>query len=146
MNLKMCRKLINKMRQNLNGLCVVRDRSINLYEKMFYNSLIQEEMYKINVLKEFLRNMMEMKGEYENSNDLIRQTFTIEELAKYDGKGNNPAYVAIDGIVYDVSFEAVWAAGKHFGLEAGRDLSDEFKSCHKEEVLKKLKKVGVLKK
>lgn len=146
MNFKKCRKLVNRMTQNLYHLFEIRDRSINLREKMFYNSLIREEMYKLNVLKEFLSNMRDIKNEDKNINNLRMQTFTLEELAKYNGKDGNPAYVAINGIVYDVTFEAVWAAGNHFGLEAGRDLSEKFKSCHKEEILNKLKKVGVLQK
>ncbi|MCT6807216.1 MAG: steroid-binding protein, partial [Bombilactobacillus sp.] len=30
------------------------------------------------------------------------EKFTKESLAKYDGKNGNPAYVAINGDVYDV--------------------------------------------
>ena len=29
--------------------------------------------------------------------------FTEKELGKYDGQNGNPAYVAIDGVVYDVT-------------------------------------------
>jgi predicted heme/steroid binding protein len=58
------------------------------------------------------------------------RSFTPEELAYYDGKEGRPAYVAVNGIVYDVSSLARWAGGNHFGLSAGRDLSNAFMGCH----------------
>lgn len=74
-----------------------------------------------------------------------QKQFTIEELANYDGSGGKPAYVAVDGIVYDVSLEATWGGGTHFGLKAGRDLTQQFKSCHgMAQILSKLPKVGIL--
>ncbi|TYQ17875.1 UNVERIFIED_CONTAM: putative heme/steroid binding protein [Acetivibrio alkalicellulosi] len=72
-------------------------------------------------------------------------TFTLQELSKYDGKGGNPAYVTVNGTVYDVTSNATWAAATHFGLTAGKDLSNEFVSCHAgESILSKLKVVGKL--
>lgn len=58
--------------------------------------------------------------------------FSLSELSKYNGKKGNPAYVAVDGIVYDVTNNPAWAAATHFGLEAGNDLTFEFMSCHME--------------
>ena len=37
-------------------------------------------------------------------------TFNQTELAKYNGQGGQPAYVAVDGVVYDVTGVAAWAA------------------------------------
>jgi predicted heme/steroid binding protein len=72
--------------------------------------------------------------------------FTISELAQYDGAMGRPAYVAVNGIVYDVSNEATWGGASHFGLISGRDLSTQFQSCHnREAILEKLPKVGILK-
>lgn len=72
-------------------------------------------------------------------------TFTLQELSKYDGNGGNPAYVAVNGIVYDVTNNATWAAATHFGLSAGKDLTNEFASCHAgQPILSKLKVVGKL--
>lgn len=52
--------------------------------------------------------------------------FTIEELEQYDGKNGQPAYVAYDGKVYDVTESAMWADGDHEGMHfAGRDLTQE---------------------
>lgn len=72
--------------------------------------------------------------------------FTLEELAKFDGKGGNPAYVAINGIVYDVTDQKSWGGGTHFGLYSGKDLSAAYNLCHTSSpVLSNLKTVGVLK-
>ena len=72
--------------------------------------------------------------------------FTLEELTNYDGGGGKSAYVAVNGVVYDVSNEAAWGGGTHFGLIAGKDVSEKFKDCHEEnEILSKLPKVGILK-
>ena len=72
--------------------------------------------------------------------------FTVDELSNYDGKKGKPAYVAVNGIVYDVSNESTWGGGSHFGLIAGKDLTIQFNSCHgMKSILSNLPKVGVLK-
>lgn len=74
-----------------------------------------------------------------------QKTFTLQELSKFDGKNGNPAYVAVNGNVYDVTNNAAWAAATHFGLIAGKDLTNEFASCHAgQTILSKLKLVGKL--
>ena len=82
----------------------------------------------------------------DNTREERQQTFTLEELAKYDGKNNSKAYVAINGTVYDVTGVEVWNGGKHYGVMAGRDLSQYFNSCHKSEMklLENLRIVGTL--
>jgi len=72
--------------------------------------------------------------------------FTLSELAQYDGTMGKPAYVAVNGIVYDLSAKSKWSGGTHFGLTAGKDLSPQFESCHGVSTkLATLPKVGVLK-
>ena len=71
------------------------------------------------------------------------QTFTKAELAKYNGKSGMPAYVAVNGTVYDVTNNAAWGAATHFGLAAGNDLTAQFASCHTgQPILQKLPVVG----
>lgn len=74
--------------------------------------------------------------------------FTLQDLQQnYSGKNNQPAYIAIDGIVYDVSYEASWGGGTHFGLSAGTDVSDALAKCHdqnKAAIINQLTPVGVL--
>ncbi|OPJ54552.1 cytochrome b5 domain-containing protein [Clostridium chromiireducens] len=59
-----------------------------------------------------------------------QKEFILDELEQYDWKNGNPAYVAMEGIVYDVSNEPSLESGTHYGLNTGRDLSDEFSSFH----------------
>jgi len=43
--------------------------------------------------------------------DREQKEFTLEELSQYDGSNGKPAYVAIEGVVYDLSKELTWAGG-----------------------------------
>jgi Predicted heme/steroid binding protein len=73
------------------------------------------------------------------------KSFTIDDLSRYDGKGNNPAYVAVNGMVYDVTNQPGWAAGSHFGLRAGLDQTGAYISCHTgQPMIDRLKVVGRL--
>lgn len=54
--------------------------------------------------------------------------FTKEELAKYDGKQNPEKYVAVDGVVYDLTNVPAWAGENHHGNIAGQDLTDIIKN------------------
>jgi len=53
---------------------------------------------------------------------------TLDQLKQYDGKNGNLAYVAVDGIIYDVSNVAKWKNGDHNGYSAGNDLTDIIKN------------------
>ena len=73
------------------------------------------------------------------------QTFTLDELAQYDGKNGNDAYVAVDGIVYDVTNAAKWQNGSHYGVQAGTDCTTAIsRSPHGSSVLDGLPIVGTL--
>ncbi|MGI8383478.1 cytochrome b5 domain-containing protein [Robertmurraya sp. P23] len=75
-----------------------------------------------------------------------QRTFTVGELATFTGKNGRPAYVAVNGIVYDVTNNRAWAAATHFGLIAGKDYTQEFASCHagQQSILATLPVVGRL--
>lgn len=77
---------------------------------------------------------------------MTEKTFTKEELAKFNGQNGQPAYVAVNGIVYDVTDSKAWAGGKHHGHTAGQDLTDALlnDSPHGDRVLKNLPVVGKL--
>jgi|GEM_PF-332345 len=70
------------------------------------------------------------------------KTFTLAELAKYNGKNGTKAYVAVDGNVYDLT--AVFAGGKHASHFAGTELTNAFYSYHAKKVLAKYPIVGQL--
>jgi predicted heme/steroid binding protein len=79
------------------------------------------------------------------ASDSGEKVFTLEELAKYDGKNGNPAYVAVNGVVYDVTDRPLWKNGTHNGHLAGTDQTELIKlSPHGQSKLKDLPVVGKL--
>lgn len=73
------------------------------------------------------------------------KTFTSEELKQYDGS-TNPAYVAYDGRVYDVSPSFHWKRGVHQVMHhAGYDLTEALSGApHGPGMLRKFPIVGRL--
>lgn len=71
---------------------------------------------------------------------------TLDQLKQYDGKNGNPAYIAVDGVLYDVSGVRQWKNGSHEGNTAGKDLTDAImgKSPHGTSVLDGVPIVGKL--
>ena len=70
-------------------------------------------------------------------------TFTADTLSAYNGKKGKPAYIAIDGKVYDVGAIVNWVGGFHHGYQAGKDLTKAFASSpHTKSILSKAKLVG----
>ncbi|WP_367569496.1 cytochrome b5 domain-containing protein [Lacrimispora sp.] len=83
--------------------------------------------------------------EPEPEEEVPTRYFTLEELAAYNGKNGAPAYVAVHGVVYDVTNNSVWRGGPHFGMEAGNDITEQFNTCHPgARVLQVLPVVGYL--
>jgi len=82
-----------------------------------------------------------------NLNSSEEKLFTLDELSKYDGKNGNSAYVAVNGVVYDVTHAENWNNGEHEnGISAGKDLTEELvNSPHGDSVIEKLPIVGKLK-
>ncbi|MCX7746563.1 MAG: hypothetical protein N2645_06705 [Clostridia bacterium] len=79
----------------------------------------------------------------------VQKTFTKEELAKYNGKDGRPCYVALNGVVYDITNVKGWKNGGHgHGILAGKDWTAAFekfapKGHKKPDFLKKLTVVGI---
>ena len=84
----------------------------------------------------------------QNSTSVVtKQDYTLEQLKKYNGKNGNPAYVAIDGTIYDVTNAKNWSNGEHKnGIAAGKDLSKEIDGApHGRDVLSGLTIIGKVK-
>lgn len=69
---------------------------------------------------------------------------TQEELAWADGKEGRPAYVAVNGIVYNVTGYPAWEGGTHFNMSAGTDVTEGFRQCHNHTILERLEIIGRL--
>lgn len=84
------------------------------------------------------------KSDWKSREEL--KQYKIEEISKFDGKDGTLAYIVIDGTVYDITSIQQWTNGTHYGLSAGKDLTEYFKTCHKNEtdILKKLRIVGTI--
>ena len=61
---------------------------------------------------------------------------TTEELSKYDGQDGKSAYIAVDGVIYDVTNVEFWNGGSHNGYAAGLDLTEEIKNVSPHGVVK----------
>ena len=80
----------------------------------------------------------------EDPDDELR-VFTLDELAQFNGQNGNKAYIAVDGLVYDVSAIGAWTGGTHNGIVAGTDASEAIlTSPHGKGVLDDLPVVGQL--
>jgi predicted heme/steroid binding protein len=53
---------------------------------------------------------------------------TLEQLKAFNGKNGARAYIAVDGVIYDVTDISFWKNGDHKGYEAGKDLTVEIKT------------------
>lgn len=74
------------------------------------------------------------------------ETISREQLEENDGQGGRHAYVACNGMVYDVTESQRWVVGGHMGLhDAGKDLSRMINFApHGREVLERFPVVGKL--
>jgi len=78
-------------------------------------------------------------------NTAVTKNFTKAELSKYNGMNGKPAYVAVNGKVYNVTGNKAWINGQHRSYRAGKDLTADMKKApHGTSVLKGLPVVGTL--
>lgn len=119
--------------------------SINIETKNILLRRLEEQLNRLSQLFNMAQQERNLNNVATMPVQVELKTFTISELSKYDGTNGNPAYVAVNAIVYDVTNNPAWAAATHFGLKAGGDYTSEFASCHaNQDILSKLKTVGRL--
>lgn len=88
--------------------------------------------------------------EVKSSNQLTSTTetkdrvFSSSELSKYNGLNGQKAYVAVEGIVYDVT--NLFQNGTHFGHKAGEELTNAFLGRHVVSQISKYPVVGTFSK
>lgn len=136
-------KILNKKFEKLNelkGLLVSRSEDVK-------EDVVKEIKEVIEDIELVLEDFGYISGdtEVEGGNRELKQ-LTLEDLLKYNGQNGMPAYVEVEGNIYDVTDNPYWKNGKHFGVSSGEAVTNTFYACHARnpEVLKKLKIVGVL--
>ena len=70
------------------------------------------------------------------------RTLTLHDLAQHDGQNGAPAYMAINGTVYDVTKVQLLNDGRHHGVTPGNDVTDQF--VHNKAILNRLQVIGTL--
>ena len=71
--------------------------------------------------------------------------FTKAQLALRNGQDKPQIWIALHGVIYDVTTSRLWRDGKHYEHWAGQDLTEELKEApHTEKVFEKFKKIGRL--
>ena len=112
----------------------------------------------LNNISEIIKNdkeekpipMMKMQSPQNNNingNLTKSNVYTLEQLKRYyDGRGGRPGFIAVNGVVYNITLAENWGGGTFMGMTQGKDLSSFFNTHPKE--YEKLKnnaiKVGVL--
>ena len=133
---------ISMINNNLNEMSDTVDCLYTTSNSCVKNKLLnhlRRNMSNIAMLTQGLRNDASMNSPQPSADRL----FTLEELSSYNGRNGNPAYVAVNGVVYDVTNIAAWGGATHFGLTAGTDVTSQFASRHASQpILSKLKVVG----
>ena len=78
---------------------------------------------------------------------LPMKEFTPEEIEAFNGKDGNPAYIAHEGKVYDVTASKLWKGGMHMRRhQSGQDLTTDLQAApHGSDLLERYPQVGVLK-
>lgn len=138
-------KMLEEVNSYIENICHYGQMQVfatSEYQKKFFGIQIDEEVVR---LVDFIMNNS-TASDPTLSGQQLTKVLTKEELASNDGSSGKPAYVVVNGTVYDVSMIKQWAGGTHFGLYAGQDLSNEFMGCHNAmlKILEKLPKVGEL--
>jgi predicted heme/steroid binding protein len=70
------------------------------------------------------------------------KSFNATTLAAFNGQNGNPAYIAVNGNVYDVTSSDRWRGGSHKGYPAGVDYTNEFARQHNLSMLNGFEIVG----
>ena len=142
-------RVMSQLQQSINYYWQLTAWTPDPQERAFYEDMARADMRRLEYWQEYFRKRL--SGERQDNQEAPEsapptKTFTLEELSKYDGAGGRPAYVAVDGVVYDVSRAAAWGGGTHFGQYSGKDLTAVFQGCHNGmlAVLRNLPVVGTL--
>lgn len=104
---------------------------------------LRKNLANISLLSQGLQRSENMTMRMPDVSPEPTRIFTQAQLEKFNGKNGNPAYVAVNGLVYDITNIAAWGGAMHFGLPAGKVYTREFNICHEgQSILDRLTVVG----
>lgn len=90
-----------------------------------------------------MNNEVEATEDEATEDEEMAKVFNKESLAEFNGKDGKPGYVAVNGVVYDVSDVAAWQTPHAGRFEPGKDYSTEIgQSPHGLKNLENLEVVG----
>jgi len=111
----------NMINDNLNEMGNTIDCLYTTSNSCVKNKLLNQlrkNITNITVLVQGLQNTANTNSPQPNASRL----FTTAELSRYNGKDGNPAYVAVNGVVYDVTNNAAWGEQPYPLVDTGRNL------------------------
>jgi predicted heme/steroid binding protein len=121
------RELVNQYQKEVSYYSQMEAFGVTAYEKNYHQNLISQRTEE---LIQQIERFVVIAAQQNGPNEEEERFFTLEELSYFDGTEGKPAYVAVNGTVYDLSEKIAWAGGSHFGMQAGRDLTEQFMTCH----------------
>lgn len=115
-----------------------------LHSNQYNNSVVLDHLSSEVFMLEVISNILasQIKRIWKKHSIHIRTSMQIKLRRKFQDtlpwksypdtmeKNGAPAYVAVNGVVYDVTNNSVWKGDSHFGLNPGNDLSVNFATCH----------------
>ena len=147
-----CHSMIELIHRNIQYYRQMIALSSNPDQRVSFENLLYSERMRLNYWRNYYfqlnnrENQLNQRAHPSLKALPDQRLFSIEELVQYDGSNGKPAYVAVNGIIYDVSIDATWGGGTHFSLYAGKSLTAQFTKCHggRLDVLRNLPQVGNL--
>jgi predicted heme/steroid binding protein len=114
--------------------------SFFLYLQFFYTESDNGYLNGGNISATSITNTVSSVSTFSTNNLPV---YTAKTLAAYNGLNGQPAYAAVDGLVYD--FSQLFRNGNHHGHGAGQDLSSAFHGQHPNSLLNNYTVVGTYK-
>lgn len=91
------------------------------------------------------RSKLQISRTAEDQRKIDTVTITPAQLADATCDAGKKCWIAVDGVVYDMSVFPKWARGEHHGVKAGTDATEKFVgSGHAAAYLQKMPVVGRL--
>ena len=127
----------------LDKLILKKNNEINYLKSVLYTRDCDKE-YIVEKIKYILEEIEELINAQIEFMKRLKK-FTAKEVEKYDGQGDNLAYVIINGTVYDVTGISEFTSSK-CKFKLGTDITTEFNKCSyiDKSKLDKLRVVGLL--